>query len=93
MPRNTSDWPPLNDIGPDATTLDQVDLNLPLALVLGSEGEGLRRLVRETCDLRITLPMRGHVLSLNVATAGSIALYSAWQARRWEGWTPPSAPA
>jgi len=77
------------DIGPDTATLDKVDLNLPVALVLGSEGEGLRRLVRETCDLRITLPMRGHVSSLNVATAGSIALYAAWQARQWEGWTPP----
>jgi 23S rRNA (guanosine2251-2'-O)-methyltransferase len=66
------------DIGPDTSTLDQVDLDMPLALVMGSEGEGLRRLVRETCDLRITLPMRGHVLSLNVATAGAIALYAAW---------------
>jgi 23S rRNA (guanosine2251-2'-O)-methyltransferase len=73
------------DIGPDTTTLDQVDLDRPLAMVMGSEGEGLRRLVRETCDLRITLPMRGHVMSLNVATAGSIALYAAWQARGWQG--------
>jgi len=81
------------DIGPDTHTLDRVDLNRPIALVMGSEGEGLRRLVRETCDLRITLPMRGHVLSLNVATAGSIALYAAWQARQWEGWTPPGKPA
>jgi 23S rRNA (guanosine2251-2'-O)-methyltransferase len=78
------------DIGPDAMTLDQVDLNRPVALVLGSEGEGLRRLVRETCDMRITIPMRGHVHSLNVATAGSIALYAAWQARGWEGWTRPA---
>jgi 23S rRNA (guanosine2251-2'-O)-methyltransferase len=78
------------DIGPEAMTLDQVDLDRPLALVMGSEGEGLRRLVRETCDLRITIPMRGHVHSLNVATAGSIALYAAWQARRWEGWTQPA---
>ncbi|MBN1565827.1 MAG: 23S rRNA (guanosine(2251)-2'-O)-methyltransferase RlmB, partial [Anaerolineae bacterium] len=75
------------DIGPGVSTLDQVDLNMGLALVMGSEGEGLRRLVRETCDLRITLPMRGHVLSLNVTTAGSIALYAAWQARGWEGWS------
>jgi 23S rRNA (guanosine2251-2'-O)-methyltransferase len=78
------------DIGPDAMTLDQVDLERPIALVMGSEGEGLRRLVRETCDLKITIPMRGHVHSLNVATAGSIALYAAWQARRWEGWTRPT---
>ena len=58
---------------------------------MGSEGEGLRRLVRETCDLRIMLPMRGHVSSLNVATAGSIALYSAWQGRGWTGWQPSQA--
>lgn len=79
------------DIGPGTLTLDGADLNRPIALVMGSEGEGLRRLVRETCDLRVTLPMRGHVRSLNVATAGSIALYAAWQARDWQGWTPPTA--
>lgn len=77
------------DIGPDTQTLDKVDLDMPVALVMGSEGEGLRRLVRETCDLRIMLPMRGHVLSLNVATAGSIALYAVWQRRGWIGWQPP----
>jgi 23S rRNA (guanosine2251-2'-O)-methyltransferase len=79
------------DIGPDTQTLDKVDLNIPVALVMGSEGEGLRRLVRETCDLRIMLPMRGHVLSLNVAAAGSIALYAAWQGRGWTGWPSPQA--
>jgi len=52
-------------------------------------GEGMRRLVRETCDLLVTLPMRGKVGSLNVATVGSVALYAAWQAREWQGWTPP----
>jgi 23S rRNA (guanosine2251-2'-O)-methyltransferase len=79
------------DIGPDAQTIDKMDLNMPLGLVLGSEGEGMRRLVRETCDLRLTIPMRGHVDSLNVATAGSVALYAAWQARSFQGWTPPTA--
>jgi 23S rRNA (guanosine2251-2'-O)-methyltransferase len=78
------------DIGPDASTLDRVELDRSIALVMGSEGEGLRRLVRETCDMRVTIPMRGHVKSLNVATAGSIALYAAWQARGWQGWRPPS---
>lgn len=78
------------DIGPDTRTIDKVDLNMSLGLVLGSEGDGLRRLVRETCDLRITIPMRGHVQSLNVATAGSVALYAAWQARDWQGWVPPA---
>ncbi len=79
------------DIGPNAQTIDKMDLNMPLGLVLGSEGEGMRRLVRETCDLQMTIPMRGHVDSLNVATAGSVALYAAWQARGWQGWTPPTS--
>jgi 23S rRNA (guanosine2251-2'-O)-methyltransferase len=74
------------EAGPDTPPLDKTDLNMSIGLVLGSEGEGMRRLVRETCDLLLSLPMRGHLESLNVATAGSIALYSAWQARGWEGW-------
>jgi len=74
------------EAGKDIPPLDKTDLNLSLGLVLGSEGEGMRRLVRETCDLLLSLPMRGHLASLNVATAGSIALYSAWQARGWQGW-------
>lgn len=74
------------DIGPDVPPFDRTDLNMPLGLVLGSEGEGIRRLVRDTCDMLLSLPMRGHVASLNVATVGSIALYAAWQARGWQGW-------
>lgn len=74
------------DIGPNMQPLDRVDLNMNLCIVLGSEGEGMRRLVRDTCDMLVTLPMRGHVDSLNVSTAGSIALYAAWQARGWQGW-------
>jgi len=74
------------DIGPNIVPIDRADLNIPLGLVLGSEGEGVRRLVRDTCDLLITLPMRGHVESLNVATVGAVALYAAWQARGWHGW-------
>ena len=74
------------EAGPDIAPIDKTDLNMSIGLVLGSEGEGMRRLVRETCDMLLSLPMRGHLASLNVATAGSIALYSAWQARAWEGW-------
>lgn len=73
------------DLGADATRYDQADLRGALGLVVGSEGEGLRRLVRETCDFIISLPMRGQVESLNAAVAGSIALYAAWQARGFEG--------
>ncbi len=75
------------DIGPNVTPIDRADLNIPIGIVLGSEGEGMRRLVRDTCDLLITLPMRGHVESLNVATVGAVALYAAWQARSWQGWS------
>lgn len=74
------------DVGPNIPPLDKTDLNISLGMVMGSEGEGMRRLVRDTCDLLVTLPMRGQVGSLNVATAGSIALYAAWQARNWQGW-------
>jgi 23S rRNA (guanosine2251-2'-O)-methyltransferase len=73
------------DTGPDAVRFDAMDLSGGLGLVVGSEGEGLRRLVRETCDFVIYLPMRGRVESLNAATAGSIALYAAWQARDFRG--------
>lgn len=79
------------DLGPSIQSIDRADLNLALGLVLGSEGEGMRRLVRDTCDILVTLPMRGAVGSLNVATVGSIALYSAWQARAWRGWSPTKA--
>jgi len=74
------------DVGHDIPPLDKTDLDMSLGLVMGSEGEGLRRLVRDTCDLLLTLPMRGQVGSLNVATAGAIALYRAWSARGWQGW-------
>ncbi|MDY6876410.1 MAG: 23S rRNA (guanosine(2251)-2'-O)-methyltransferase RlmB [Chloroflexota bacterium] len=64
---------------------DQADLSGPLALVVGSEGEGLRRLVRERCDFLLQLPMFGQVTSLNAAVAGSIVLYEAWRQRQIRG--------
>jgi 23S rRNA (guanosine2251-2'-O)-methyltransferase len=70
----------LEDV-PQAQPYDQTDLAIPLALVVGSEGRGLGRLVRETCDTLIKLPMRGKISSLNVAVAGSTALYEVWRQR------------
>lgn len=66
---------------PRAQPIDQTDLNMPLALVVGAEGPGLARLTRERCDLLVSLPMAGRIASLNAATAGSIALYMLWRAR------------
>lgn len=60
---------------------DEVDLNMPLALVVGAEGKGISRLVKEKCDFLVKIPMRGHVGSLNAAVAGSIVLYHAWRQR------------
>ena len=65
----------------DALNVDEVDLNGPLAVVVGSEGFGLSRLVAETCDWLVKLPMRGRINSLNAAVAGSIFLFWAMQAR------------
>lgn len=64
-----------------AQEFDTADLNIPLALVVGAEGAGLGRLVRERCDFLVRLPMAGQVASLNAAVAGSIALYGAWRQR------------
>jgi len=55
--------------------LREVDLTAPIALVLGSEGSGVRPLVRKTCDHAARIPMTGKVGSLNVAAAGAVALY------------------
>lgn len=69
---------------PDALPPSQVRLDGALALVVGSEGEGMRPLVRQSCDWLMSLPMRGRIESLNAAVAGSVALYLALQARTKE---------
>jgi 23S rRNA (guanosine2251-2'-O)-methyltransferase len=65
----------------EAQPLNELDLNMPLGLVIGNEGEGLRRLVRDRCDFMARIPMGGHVQSLNASVAGSLALYAARLAR------------
>lgn len=68
-------------LGEEAQPLNALDLNMPLGLVIGNEGDGLRRLVRDRCDFLAQLPMHGQVQSLNAAVAGSLALYAARAAR------------
>jgi 23S rRNA (guanosine2251-2'-O)-methyltransferase len=66
---------------PEAQVYTKADLTGALALVVGSEGGGLRRLVRERCDFLVQLPMHGQVASLNASVAGSVVLYEVLRQR------------
>jgi 23S rRNA (guanosine2251-2'-O)-methyltransferase len=61
---------------------DEIDFTLPTAVVVGGEGSGLRRLVRERCDWLVSIPMGGQVQSLNVSVATGVALFEARRQRR-----------
>lgn len=67
--------------GEAGTTYDAVDMTGPTAIVVGAEGSGLRRLVRESCDFLAAIPMRGQVSSLNVSVATGIVLFEAVRQR------------
>jgi 23S rRNA (guanosine2251-2'-O)-methyltransferase len=65
------------DGGPESQEIEQTRLDGKLAVVVGSEGEGLRTLVKKSCDVVVKLPMHGHIESLNASIAGSVTLYQA----------------
>ena len=67
---------------PAAQDYRTVDMRMPLALVVGSEGKGMRRLILEKSDFRVRIPMQGKISSLNVSVAGSILLYHVWSSRQ-----------
>jgi 23S rRNA (guanosine2251-2'-O)-methyltransferase len=68
--------------GEATQTLYQADLKRPLALILGAEGSGMRRLTRERCDFMVRIPMAGQVESLNVSVAAGVALFEARRQRQ-----------
>lgn len=69
------------DSGPKAQPPERVHLDVPIAVVVGNEGQGMRQLVERSCDVLLRLPMRGRIESLNAAVAGSVALYLVFAAR------------
>lgn len=65
-----------------STNLYSADLKGPAAIVIGSEGDGMSRLVAENCDFLVSIPMKGHISSLNASAAAAILLYEAVRQRR-----------
>ena len=63
----------------------KTELTGPIALVIGSEGDGMARLVRESCDFVLSLPMKGKMSSLNASVAGAVVMYEVMRQRRAEG--------
>jgi 23S rRNA (guanosine2251-2'-O)-methyltransferase len=70
---------------PQSKSFHQADLKGPIVLVVGSEGDGMSRIVRETCDFLIEIPMRGKTESLNASVATALVLYETWRTRGFEG--------
>ena len=68
----------------DGQTFYQQNLGGPLGLVVGSEGEGISRLVKQNCDFTVSMPMSGNVTSLNASVAGGILLYEVYRQRNAE---------
>ena len=71
-------------VGADAAgdrLVSEVTFDVPVALVVGGEDKGLGRLVSETCDFHVRLPMRGHLNSLNASVAAALCIYEIYRQR------------
>jgi len=67
----------------DSVSYDSVDYDMPVAIIIGSEGFGISRLVREKCDFVVNIPMKGKVNSLNASVAAGILIYKIFEKRNW----------
>ncbi|MCP6710985.1 23S rRNA (guanosine(2251)-2'-O)-methyltransferase RlmB, partial [Klebsiella pneumoniae] len=65
----------------NATDYRQMSADMPLAIVIGNEGHGMSRLVKEKCDFYIKIPMVGHINSLNASVAASLMMYEIYRKR------------
>jgi 23S rRNA (guanosine2251-2'-O)-methyltransferase len=66
----------------DGEAYDELDYNMPLIVVVGSEGEGVGRLIKSKCDFVAAIPMKGKLDSLNASVAAGIVLFEAARQRR-----------
>ena len=68
--------------GESSSKIYDVNLSDPIAIVMGTEGKGIRQLIKKTCDQLVTIPMSGNVESLNVSVATGIALFESKRQRQ-----------
>jgi 23S rRNA (guanosine2251-2'-O)-methyltransferase len=83
-------------VGTDAdaeTEFHEMDYTRPIVIVIGSEGKGIRRLVRENCDTLVKIPMYGQVSSLNASVTAALLLFEVVRQRRWKKPAPTPAPS
>jgi 23S rRNA (guanosine2251-2'-O)-methyltransferase len=76
------------DMSPESVLYHEADLSGPLGLVIGAEGQGLQRLVRESCDFLVRIPQLGRVGSMNAAAAGAVVVFEAVRQRDPAGIAP-----
>lgn len=62
-------------------TYSEIDFNIPVAIIVGNEGKGMRRLVKEKCDFLVKIPMKGDFESLNASVAGALVMYEVMRKR------------